>query len=46
MFNLFKKTGKDSSCCTIKIEEVKDSCCSETKQQDSAMETDEEKCCS
>ncbi|WP_275670733.1 hypothetical protein [Neobacillus notoginsengisoli] len=35
MFNSFKKTGKESSCCHVKIEEVKEEktdCCKEPEQ--------------
>lgn len=37
MFNLFKKADKGSTCCNVKIEEVKEEkaeCCEESEQQE------------
>ncbi|WP_260471932.1 hypothetical protein [Bacillus sp. HMF5848] len=42
MFNIFKK--KESNCCDIKIEEVKD-CCEDNKQEEKACCKDDNTAC-
>ncbi|CEG29725.1 hypothetical protein [Bacillus sp. B-jedd] len=43
MFNLFKKAKKGSSCCNVKIEEVKEI---KEDEQDCCVNLEKKDCCS
>jgi hypothetical protein len=47
MFNIFRKNGKSSNCCNVKIEEVKeekDDCCKDSEKQECCSAEDEKEC--
>ncbi|WP_180953622.1 hypothetical protein [Bacillus sp. T33-2] len=46
MFNLFKKTEKGSSCCNVKIEEVKEEKKASSKETQHCCSADDDQECS